>query len=68
MSVEVKLGSKVETGLPHELFRSAISHHGLSYDYAVSPDGQRFLISNAVDVNEVAPMTIVLNWTAALKK
>jgi len=68
MSVEVKLGSKVETGLPRELFRSAISHHGLSYDYAVSPDGQRFLISNAVDVNEVAPMTIVLNWNAALKK
>jgi len=68
MSVEIKLGSKVETSLPRELFRSAISHHELSYSYGVSPDGQRFLISSAVDVNDVAPMTIVLNWTAALKK
>ncbi|PYS71510.1 MAG: hypothetical protein DMF69_10185 [Acidobacteria bacterium] len=55
MSVDIKLGSKVETSLPRELFRSAISHHGPAYAFAVSPDGQRFLVSHAVDLNEVAP-------------
>ena len=68
MSVDIKLGSKVETSLPRELFRSTISHSVLSYPYAVSPDGQRFLVASEVDINEVAPMTIVLNWTSALKK
>jgi serine/threonine protein kinase len=37
--------------------------HGLSY--AVAPDGKRILISTSTDVGR--PMTLLLNWTAALK-
>lgn len=36
--------------------------------YAASPDGQRFLISSATDEARSVPVTIVLNWSAALKK
>jgi len=36
-------------------------------NYAVSGDGQRFLINNFTDVS--APvLTMVLNWTADLKR
>jgi hypothetical protein len=36
------------------------------WPYDVSPDGQRFLV-NTQD-GAVAPLTIVVNWPAALKK
>ena len=35
--------------------------------YAVAPDG-RFLMNMAVDAETATPITVVLNWTAALKK
>jgi hypothetical protein len=41
----------------------AVAHH-----YAAAPDGQRFLISGATDDARSVPVTIVLNWSAALKK
>jgi hypothetical protein len=33
----------------------------------VSPDGQRFLMYTVTD-EAAAPITVVLNWTAGLKK
>src|SRR5262249_53744428 len=41
----------------------AVAHH-----YAAAPDGQRFLINSATDDARSVPVTIVLNWSAALKK
>jgi eukaryotic-like serine/threonine-protein kinase len=41
----------------------AAAHH-----YAAAPDGQRFLISSATDEARSVPVTIVLNWSAPLKK
>jgi serine/threonine protein kinase/Tol biopolymer transport system component len=41
----------------------AVAHH-----YAPAPDGQRFLISSATDEARSVPVTIVLNWSASLKK
>ena len=40
------------------------SNHGSQY--AVTADGERFLVNNATDTT--LPITLVLNWTAALKK
>ena len=36
--------------------------------YAATPDGQRFLILKPVTGAAPAPITVVLNWTAALRK
>jgi len=41
---------------------------GLRYPYAVSPDGQRFLINSLPAEGDAAPITVVLNWTAGVKK
>lgn len=48
-------------GLPKEI--QALARH-----YAAARDGQRFLISGATDEAQSAPLTVVLNWTAALKE
>jgi hypothetical protein len=36
--------------------------------YAVSNDGQRFLITDAGGTRNDPPLTVVLNWQAGLKK
>ena len=36
--------------------------------YGVASDGQRFLVNSEVEDNAVQPTTVVLNWTAQLKK
>jgi hypothetical protein len=41
---------------------------GRRYSYVVSADGQRFLINRAPEQTTQAPITVVLNWTAGLKK
>jgi hypothetical protein len=42
---------------------------GYGYNYDVSADGQRFLINPAlVGQTATAPITLVVNWPALLKK
>ena len=41
----------------------AVAHH-----YAAAPDGQRFLVNSTTDEARSVPVTIVLNWSAALKR
>ena len=58
-----------ETGAPMPLFESHIVEAGafLTFQYDVTADGKRFL----VDTNTAAsapPLTVVVNWTAGLKK
>ena len=40
---------------------------GVGSNYDVSPDGQRFLV-NAVTGEATAPITLIVNWPAALKR
>ena len=74
MSVEVKAsGNSFEVGSPKTLFRTGIlgGYGGgptIAWRYAISKDGQRFLINNAPEEIATAPMTIDTNWTAELKK
>ena len=72
MAVEVKAGPAFETLATKPLFdthiRSIASRLLLSGDsYAASADGQRFLINNFIE-NSAAVITVVLNWTADLKR
>ena len=54
----------LELGSAHPLFRTAVSARS---GYDVSPDGQRFLIA-ATEEQDAAPIALILNWTAELKK
>jgi len=78
MSVEVNgLGSSFVAGTPEELFEPGSyggpvpGHQGNYFEYAVSSDGQRFLMPQPVSgARGSAPPTInvILNWTSLLKK
>ena len=68
MSVEVKSGqndkAKFETGGPKPLFDT---HLGNAEWYDVGRDG-RFLIPTQSETTGNVPLTVVINWTAGLKK
>ena len=66
MAVDVNArGSFVQVGTPHPLFDAKPYRTGGS-SYAVTPDGQRFVVNYATqDPN--APLTLVLNWNTDIK-
>jgi dipeptidyl aminopeptidase/acylaminoacyl peptidase len=68
-------GVTFKAGSPKPLFESPyvnFPHAGWYHTFAVSADGQRFLIPRTVskDQNKLAsqPINVVVNWTAILKK
>ena len=63
MAVEVNTGPKFEAGTAKPLFDTHLAGSG----YDVSKDG-RFLIPTQVEQSATAPITVVVNWNAALKK
>ena len=63
------VGASFETGAPNRLFTIPVVSGAVDRDeYAVSADGKRFLVSRALGNAAAAPVTIVLNWPAGLKR
>jgi serine/threonine protein kinase len=66
MAVPIRLDTErntVEAGTPLPLFRARLSGNpqaGTQWQYMVSADGQRFLLSAPAEVT--LPITVVLNW------
>ena len=64
-------GQTLEASAPVPLFPTRLaSGPGFApaeAKYEVAPDG-RFLVNTIVDESNAPPITIMLNWTAALKK
>jgi Tol biopolymer transport system component len=69
-AVAVKTGGeRFEFGPPASLFTARMLPHGGVYtDYDVTRDGQRFLVGTPMDGAAPPLATIILNWTAELKK
>lgn len=70
MATDVKTsGSEFEFGAPKALFKTRmLARFGSTHEYDVSPDGKRFVIGTLVGEATAPPPTVILNWTAALKK
>ena len=78
MSVEVNgSGSSFVAGTPVELFEPGTygtvgpGHRGNLFPWAVSPDGQRFLMPqpvSGVTASAAPTINVILNWTSLLKK
>ena len=59
---------RVEIDPPRDLFVFA-NYLGPAYHYDVTPDGQRFLLTQPPNVNAgLGPMNVVSDWQAGLKK
>jgi len=67
MAVKVKTGAAFEADAPAPLFETGLNVSELRQSYAVSADGQRFLLNTPI-AGTSPPLTIVLNWPALLKK
>ncbi|HVS33058.1 MAG TPA: protein kinase [Thermoanaerobaculia bacterium] len=67
ISVPVENSAEFQTGPPQRLFkRSLRTAPGVQYD--VAPDGKRFLLNVPLQQAEVAPITLVQNWTRLLER
>jgi hypothetical protein len=73
MAVEVKLTPRFEAGVPKALFPTRILAGPNDRDlfrYAVAPDGKRFVINTQAQADEPnpSPITVVVNWTAMVRR
>lgn len=60
-------GATLEVGAVRELFEVSSSPEGGS-SYELMPNGQRFLVNTSVEKKASSPITLVINWTADLKR
>jgi hypothetical protein len=70
MVVNVKEdANKFEAGNPQALFEMRVFIGFVTTSsYQVTRDGQRFLVNTPVEESASSPLTVVLNWTAGLKR
>lgn len=69
MAVAVGSGESFTAGAALALFEFRAGSRLLSFaPYAVTGDGQRFLINAIMETQASAPLTVVVNWTALLKR
>jgi len=66
MAVPISAGVTISPGIPNSLFQTGITVNPVVDQFAVTGDGQRFLL--AVPLEFAPPISVVLNWTALLKK
>jgi len=73
MAVPIKGDTAAEIGTAAPLFGPRLLNGpnvstGFRAQYDVTPDGRRFLLNVPLEEDAPSPITVVLNWTAALKK
>ncbi len=70
MAVSLKTKPGFTSGVPRMLFQSSADplFPNLGIPYAVTADGRKFLVNAALDESRASPITIITNWTAALKR
>jgi hypothetical protein len=66
MAVEVTLEPTFSAGVPQALFDARVGLGGQRYD--VTPDGNRFLVSQPMEQPGEEPLTLVQNWTRELER
>jgi Tol biopolymer transport system component len=72
MAVSVRTGVTVEPGPPTRLFQTLMSNVPIGgytrNQYVVGAKGQRFLINQTTGTAYPAPITVLVNWPARLRK
>ena len=69
MVVTVKtMGGSIEMGIPKPLFEVDVDRFTAPNRYAVTKDGQRFIVNRPSDGATALPLTVVLNWTEEMVK
>ena len=67
MSVAIRGNDTLETDTPRPMFSTPLDSRALRQTYAVSPDGQRFLLQMP-SASSSSTLTVVLNWPGLLPR
>jgi Tol biopolymer transport system component len=67
MAASIKATGQFESEIPRALFSSGSTNLN-SRPYAATKDGQRFLVVVPQSASAPVPLTVLLNWTAAIQK
>ena len=67
MAVDIAAGLKLDCGPPRELFGTGLRMNPVQDQYAVTPDGQSFLVLKPEEVVP-SPLTVLVNWDADIPK
>jgi Tol biopolymer transport system component len=68
MAVPIQAGAVLVPGSPTSLFQTGISPSPGLDQYAVTADGQRFLVITPLPGEAASPITVIQNWPAALNR
>jgi eukaryotic-like serine/threonine-protein kinase len=68
MAVTVKTTADFEAGVPQALFPVEMPVATTSRQFAVSRDGNRFLVNARSAASIAEPLTVVVNWIGAIQK
>jgi Tol biopolymer transport system component len=69
MVVDIKPGSQFQVGVPKPLFGTRVpTITDFRNHYAVTADGQRFLVNSMTEQRGSTPIDVVKNWTTLLKR
>jgi Tol biopolymer transport system component len=68
MAVSIPATAQWDPGPPTPLFVTAVRRASPGQQYAVTKDGTRFLMNSRVQDTVVEPLTVVVNWPAAVQK
>jgi hypothetical protein len=55
-------------GTPKPLFQTQVTGFRAPNRYDVAADGQKFLVNSGVQETSRAPLHVIVNWAASLKK
>jgi len=68
-AVDVRAGATFEVGAPRTLFEMPLTGGGYrGYRWAVSRDGQRFLVNTPTEEVSASRLIVVTNWTTELRR
>ena len=65
-AVPIDVTASSPAGLPTTLFPAGVV--SINNMYAVTKDGQRFLVNRPQNAATAAPLTVIVNWTSTLQK
>ena len=68
MAVPIDGSGQLQAGAPQALFSTGARQSNFNQVYAVTKTGDRFLMNTFSNQKDESPITVVLNWTAGLKK
>ncbi len=70
LAVTIESTRAFEAGVPRTLFRTSTDapQFNSGRQYAVAKDGKRFLMISRAEESRVAPMTVIVNWPATIRK